>query len=304
MYDKYENSYYASEIAAFLDRDLVGDDCVVYEPASVNSITSHRLIFIDNVWCRDFDFNRLAGFSDILVITDRDYSRDAAHCAFIVTPSPRVDFIRVLNRFFVKKLPVSIHPSAQIDSAAALGENISVGANAYIGPDVRIGENTVIHQNVVVDGRVTIGKNCIIKANSTIGSEGFSFIIDDDEYLQHFPQIGEIIIGDDVWVGANTTIERAALDHTCIEDGVKIDDLVQIGHNSRIGRLSQVTAGVVICGRVNVGEKCWIAPKSCIDNGVVVGDEAFVGMGAVVLQDVNPKEVVAGVPAKFIRKRT
>ena len=150
-------------------------------------------------------------------------------------------------------------------------------------------------------GKVSIGRRCVIKANSTVGSEGFSFIFDKNK-LEHFPQIGGITIGDDVWIGANSTIERAALDDTVIEEGVKVDDLVQIGHNTRIGKFSQITAGAVICGRVVLGERCWVAPKACIDNAVVVGKNALIGMGAVVLKDVPEGMVVAGVPAKVLRK--
>ena len=300
MYDRHQNAYYAAELASFLKKELTGENIVVYEPRSVNSVKNNSMIFVDNVWCKDFQYHQLRAFSEVLVITNEDI-RTKTQSSFIVTPEPRLDFIRLLNQFFLKKPAAEIEPSAVVDKRAVVGKNVSIGANSFIGPDVTIGDETVIQQNVVISGKVSIGKRCVIKANATIGSEGFSFIFDKD-HLEHFPQIGGIVIGDDVWIGANATVERAALDDTVIEEGVKVDDLVQIGHNARIGRFSQITAGAVICGRAVLGERCWVAPNACIDNAVVIGKNSLIGMGSVVLKDVPEAVVVAGVPAKILRK--
>ena len=300
MYDRHHNAYYAEELAGFLQKKLVGENSIIYEPRSVDSVRDNSVIFVDNVWCKDFDYKKLKTFSDVLVITNEDI-RKKAECSFILTEEPRLDYIRMLNRFFLRKPVAEVHPTAVVDKKAVIGQSVSIGAHAFIGPEVRIGDDTAVHQNVVITGKVSIGRRCVIKANSTVGSEGFSFIFDKNK-LEHFPQIGGITIGDDVWIGANSTIERAALDDTVIEEGVKVDDLVQIGHNTRIGKFSQITAGAVICGRVVLGERCWVAPKACIDNAVVVGKNALIGMGAVVLKDVPEGMVVAGVPAKVLRK--
>ena len=300
MYDRSQNAYYAEELAGFLSKELVGENSIIYEPRSVDSVRDNSIIFVDNVWCKDFDYQRLKRFSDVLVVTNEDI-RKKTETSFILTSEPRLDYIRLLNRFFLRKPSSEIHATAVVDKKAVIGKNVSIGAHTYIGPEVRIGDDTAVHQNVVISGKVGIGKRCVIKANSTIGSEGFSFIFDKN-HLEHFPQIGGIVIGDDVWIGANSTVERAALDDTVIEEGVKVDDLVQIGHNARIGRFSQITAGAVICGRVVLGERCWVAPKACIDNAVVVGKNSLIGMGAVVLKDVPEGMVVAGVPAKVLRK--
>lgn len=299
MFQKQPNSVYAEEIAAFLGKKLVGENVLIYEPRSVHAIKNNALIFVDNVWCKNFDYNRLESFQDILVLTNEDI-RQKSNCSFIKTDQPRLDFINILHRFFIRTAPASIHNSAVIDPQAALGKSVAVASNVYIGPEVSVGDNTTIEANVVISGKVSIGKNCVIKANSTIGSEGFSFVFE-RQRLQHFPQIGAIVIGDNVWIGSNSTVERATLDDTIIEDEVKIDDLVQIGHNTRIGHSSQITAGSIICGRVNIGARCWIAPNACIDNGVTVGDDSVIGMGSVVLKNVPAVSVFAGVPAKFLR---
>jgi UDP-3-O-[3-hydroxymyristoyl] glucosamine N-acyltransferase len=143
----------------------------------------------------------------------------------------------------------------------------------------------------------------VIKANSTIGSEGFRFI-PDQEKLEHVPQIGGIRIGNHVWIGSNVAIERGSLRETVIDDEVKVDDLVQIGYDSRIGRATQITAGTIVGGGAVIEERCWIAPNSSIDAGVVIGRNSIVGMGSVIRRDVAPDSVVAGVPGRLLRKRT
>lgn len=299
MYQRQHNAVYAEDLAAFLGKGLIGENVLIYEPRSVHAIKNNALLFVDNVWCKDFDYGRLESFQEILVLTNEDI-REKADCSFIITDQPRLDFVNILHRFFVRPAPARIHASAAIDPLAVLGKNVSVGPNVCIGPEVSIGDNTTVEANVVISGKVSIGRNCVIKANSTIGSEGFSFIFDRQQ-LQHFPQIGAIVIGENVWIGSNSTVERAALDDTIIENDVKIDDLVQIGHNTRIGRSSQITAGAIICGRANIGERCWIAPNACIDNGVNVGNDTVIGMGSAVLKDVPAESVSAGVPAKVLR---
>lgn len=302
MYEQIENACYASEIAEFLRSPLRGADCVVLEPRSVNSLRDNCVIFVDNIWCKDFDYGQLDRYREVVMITDRDVAAQTP-CPFILTPSPRVDFIRVLNRFFVRPNPAGSHPSAVVEHGAVIGGGVSIGAHAFVGAEVEVGEGTSIHQNAVISGKVRIGRRCVIKANATVGSEGFSFVFDRDNNLEHFPQIGEIVIGDEVWIGANATVERGTLDETRIGDGVKIDDLVQVGHNVRIGKNTRIAAGAVICGRAVIGENCWIAPHACVDNAVVVGDGALVGMGAVALRPVAAGSVVVGVPAKFLRNR-
>ncbi|HIJ65900.1 MAG TPA: UDP-3-O-(3-hydroxymyristoyl)glucosamine N-acyltransferase, partial [Candidatus Hydrogenedentes bacterium] len=131
---------------------------------------------------------------------------------------------------------------------------------------------------------------------------GFSFVFDENA-LHHFPQIGRIVIGNHVWIGSNVCIERAALDETRIDDHCKIDDLVQIGHNANIHEACQITAGVIICGRVVLEPGCWVAPNAVIDNGVRVGHDALIGTGSVIRKDVEPNTVVAGVPGRVLRKR-
>ena len=147
-----------------------------------------------------------------------------------------------------------------------------------------------------------VGKNCVIKDNTVIGSEGFGFEYDEKGIPMHFPQIGEVVIGDNVWIGSNTTIERGTFEKTVIGNNILIEDVVQIGHNCIIGNNTFISGGVIICGSVIVGKNCWLAPNSVIREGIQIGDRGFVGLGAVVVKDVPEGDIVVGNPAKKFEK--
>lgn len=303
MFERRPDAVTAGEIAEFLRSELHGRNCALYQPCSLDHIRDNSILWLGSR-SKDhgFDLSRLSAFGEMLVILwDRFPGRP--ECSYILSQEPRLDFVRTLNEFFVTRENPGIHPTAVIEKGAVVGGDALIGPHVVIGPKVRVGDKCRIYQGVSILGEVEIGSGCVIKPNAVIGSEGFSFVTG-SEGLEHFPQTGRIKIGDRVWIGAGATVERAAIDDTLIEDHVKIDDLVQIGHNTVIGRGAQVTAGVVVCGRARVGKGAWIAPNATINNAVVVGDGAYVGLGAVVLRDVEPGAVVVGNPARFLKKRS
>jgi UDP-3-O-[3-hydroxymyristoyl] glucosamine N-acyltransferase len=210
--------------------------------------------------------------------------------------------VQALHRFFVAEPPPAIHPTALIDPQAVLEQGVSVGAYSRVGPEVVLGDSCVIGSGVSLEGPVLLGARCRIKANSVIGGYGFGFEYDDDGTPLHFPHVGRIVLENDVWLGACTTVERATLGETRLCRGVKVDDLVQIGHNCCVGANTLVMANAVLCGGVVVGSRCWIAPNSVVKQKVRLGDRVTVGLGAVVLRDVASDAVVAGVPAKPLQK--
>lgn len=302
MYQQTMDAYYAVEIAEFLNRKLVGENCILYQPCSLENLRDNSITFLSKRVCAEgYDFKKLEAFTSILLIVPEGL-KEYPPCAYITTPQSRLDFVRILHRFFVKEVRPMIHPTAVIEEGAQIGKDVYVGPHVHIGREVKVGDSSQIFANVVISGKVNLGKRCVVKPNATIGSEGFSFVTD-SENLEHFPQIGLIEIGQNVWIGANSTIERATLDSTIIGDNVKIDDLVQIGHNVKVGCACQITAGSIICGRACLGNRVWIAPNVTIDSNVTVGDNAFIGMGAVVLKAVEPNAVVVGNPAKFLKWR-
>jgi len=209
----------------------------------------------------------------------------------------------VVVQFFLPVEEHGIHPTASIHPEAKLGARISVGPYCCIGPMVRIGNDCVIGSGVSLEGELIIGNRCHIKANSVLGAAGFGFELDEDGKPIHFPHLGRVVIEDDVWLGACTTVERATLGTTRICSNVKIDDLVQIGHNTITGENTLIMANVVLCGGANIGRDCWIAPNSVIKQKVKIGNGVTVGLGSVVLKDVPAGIVVAGVPAKPIEKK-
>ena len=189
-----------------------------------------------------------------------------------------------------------ISPDAEVDSSAYIGYNCSI-----IGK-VKIGANTVIENNVSINNEVIIGDNCLIHSGVVIGADGFGFAFGEDGRPIKVEHFGGVVIGDCVEIGANTCIDRGTIDNTIIYDDVKIDNLVHIAHNSILNRGAVVVCLSAICGSAELGENCYVAPGGIVKNQLSIGKNALVGMGAVVTKPVDDYAVVAGVPAKEIRK--
>lgn len=301
MFELKRNSVRASAIAAFLERELIGADVEVDHPSSYECFAKHSMLFLGNrvLESGKVDFSSFQKDSTILIFVPEKFAKKL-ECPHIASPNPRVDFVRCIEQFFIQKPDPGVHPSAIVEAGCRLGKDVLIGANVHIGPSVIIGDRTMIFDNVVIAGNVRIGDDCVIKPQAVIGSEGFSFVAY-GERLLHFPQVGLIEIGNRVWIGSNSCVERAALESTTIEDDVKVDDLVQIGHNCTVGASSQIASGVVICGRARIGKSVWLAPNVSVNSEVEVGDGAFVGMGSVVMKNVESHTVVVGNPARFIK---
>lgn len=150
--------------------------------------------------------------------------------------------------------------------------------------------------------KIRIGKNCIIQPEAAIGGEGFSYQKNEQGILEHITHIGGVIIGDNVDIGSFSTIDRGVLTDTIISSNVKIDNLVHIGHNCIIGQGTQIAADASLAGGVIVGKNCFIGLNVCIRQRIKIGNNAFVGMGAVVVKDVPPRMVIAGNPARILKK--
>jgi UDP-3-O-[3-hydroxymyristoyl] glucosamine N-acyltransferase len=241
---------------------------------------------------------------NILVIVPLEFEE---HCSklkqsFIFSPEPKLDFIRVLNNFFLtqKQESGTIHPTALIDKAALIHPSVSIGAYSIIDA-CEIGEGSVIHQNVHVYSKVRIGKNVKIKSSCEIGTEDFGPVRQPNNEVILFPQIGSLIIDDDVEVFPFTAIGRGTLGITHIQKGVKIDHCCQIGHNTVIGKNTVITANSVVCGSSSIGENCHIGAQSVIRNEYKIGNNVLVGIGSVVTKSFGDNLVIAGNPARILR---
>jgi UDP-3-O-[3-hydroxymyristoyl] glucosamine N-acyltransferase len=196
-----------------------------------------------------------------------------------------------------------IDPSAYIGPNVVIGENTEVGAHsrihagAVLGDGVSIAANVTIHSNVSVCDNTEIGENSIIFPGAVLGSDGFGYV-NHQKTWEKIPQIGRLVIGKNVEIGANTTIDRGAIENTLIGDGVKIDNLVQIAHNVQIGDHTIIAGCTVIAGSVRLGKHCMLGGAAVINNHVDICDGTIITGAAVVLSSIEtPGIYSSGTPA-------
>jgi UDP-3-O-[3-hydroxymyristoyl] glucosamine N-acyltransferase len=272
-----------------------------------------------------------AGEGQITFITDRkhlkDLERSRASAALVPldTPAmrlpllrienPRFAFAQVLRSFYVKP-----YQASGISEKAAIGANVSIGSDPSIHPfvvladDVKVGErvtlypgvsigrgsvvedDAIIHAQVSIGENVRIGKRVIIHSGAVLGSDGFGFVTDGGRHHK-IPQIGGVIIEDDVEIGANCTIDRAALDNTIVKKGTKIDNLVQIAHNVTVGEHCLLVAQVGISGSCTIGNWVVLGGQVGIADHVIIGDRVMVSAQSGIIKDIEPAQVVGGTYA-------
>jgi UDP-3-O-[3-hydroxymyristoyl] glucosamine N-acyltransferase len=191
---------------------------------------------------------------------------------------------------------VAIHAYAVIEDGAVIGDNAIVYPHTYIGRDSRIGNDTVIYHGVTIREKVSVGNRVIIHSGTRIGSDGFGFTPDGVSHHK-VPQIGVVVIEDDVEIGANVTIDRATFGITRIGKGTKIDNLVQIGHNVTIGEHCIIVAQVGIAGSTEIGDRVTLAGQVGVVGHVKVGDNAVIAAKAGVTKSLPPNSRCSGVPA-------
>ncbi len=185
-----------------------------------------------------------------------------------------------------------------ISQNAVIGNNVKIYPQVYIGENVKIGNNTILYPGVKIYHDCIIGSDCIIHAGVVIGSDGFGFISEEGINYKKIPQIGNVLIEDDVEIGANVTIDRATMGSTVIRKGVKLDNLIQIAHNVEIGEHTVIVAQVGISGSTRVGRSCQIGGQAGLTGHLKVADEVKIGAQAGVSHDLkNPGEIVLGSPA-------
>jgi UDP-3-O-[3-hydroxymyristoyl] glucosamine N-acyltransferase len=197
------------------------------------------------------------------------------HSQAVVSPSARLD------------PSVSIDASAYISAEVVLGANVVIYPNVYVGEGSEIGEQSEIYPNVTIYPKTRIGKRVRIHAGTVIGSDGFGYMKHESGVQEKIPQIGSVEIEDDVEIGANCTIDRATLGTTRICAGTKIDNLVQVGHNSEIGQHSVIVAQVGISGSVLMGKRCVLAGQVGVSDHVRLEDDAVVGAQSGVVRDLK-----------------
>ena len=267
--------------------------------STLDSVTDHRLTWVKN-WSEDI-YHRLEQYHDLVVICNAPDAVLSNSNYYITVSNPKAVFFELLAYFFEKKPKREIADTAVVKTDR-IGDNPSIGDYAVISEETIIGDNVTIGSHVRTIGRVEIGDNVVIQSGTVIGEASFGYYEGEDGHYHRVPQLGGVVIHNDVEIGANSTIDRGTMDDTVIGAHAKIGNLVHVAHNVQIGEDALLISSILFCGSSSVGAGSYIAPGSIIMNQKHVGDHALVGMGAMVIDDVKDGTVVAGVPAKYLRE--
>ncbi len=292
--------YSLREIVSKLGGELVGDGTLVISSvASLTSANPGQISFLTN----SKYLSAIANTRASAVVLDEP-CRHATDLPRIVTENPYVYFARLsalmnpvpairpgVNASAVVQVSTKVPNSCAIAEHASIGCNVILGENVVIGPGciigdrVSIGDNTKLQANVVIYHDCVIGKQCTLSAGVVIGADGFGYAEDVHGWVK-IPQVGRVVIEDDVDVGANTTIDRGALDDTVIETGVKLDNLIQVGHNCRIGAHTMIAGCVGIAGSAHIGKRCKIGGAAMILGHLEIADGVTISPGSMITRSL------------------
>ena len=304
------------ELASRLGIEFRGDaDTEILMPAPIEAAGPGTVIFVANEKYAPM----LTTTTASCVIVPLAFA-ERAKCPVLLSANPYYDFARVLEIFFpTHRPPPGIDPSARVATDASIGAEASIGAHVAIGARVRIGKNAVLHPHATIYPGVTIGDDFVCHSQASIregvsignrvtilngaviGADGFGF----GEHaggLFKIPQVGTVVLEDDVEIGANSTVDRATIGATILHRGVKLDNQVHIGHNCEIGEYSRFAAQVGIAGSVKIGQWCQFGGNSGCADHVVIGDRVMVAAKSGIHADVANDTVIGGYPAVDARQ--
>ncbi len=222
----------------------------------------------------------------------------------LMVENPRAAFVRALEIFAPKAMfpPGMVHPTAFIGEKVTLGERVTIYPGVFVGDGCSIGDDTILYANVVLYSEVTVGPRCLLHSGCVIGADGFGFI-PVGQGLRKVPHLGTVEIGSDVEIGANTCIDRAKTGKTVIGAGTKIDNLVHVAHNVKVGYSCILIAQTGIAGSVTAGSGVIFAGQSGIVDHLTIGDGARIAAQAGVIGNVAAGETVIGFPARPRREK-
>lgn len=295
--------YTVDQIADQVDGKVFGDGSIkINNAAKIEEAIQGDISFVANGKYESLAYDSNA--SALLVSNEFDFKNSNGKS--IIQVSNVYDALSILLKEFEKEGAVTkgisatafigkdvslgkdvfIEGHAVISDRAVLGDNVNIAANCYIGKDVVIGKNTTLFPGVKIYKACVIGENCVIHANTVIGCDGFGFAHKDGKY-QKIPQIGNVVIKDDVEIGSNTVVDRATMGSTLIGKGVKLDNLIQVGHNVEIGENTVIAAQTGIAGSSKIGKNCLIGGQVGIAGHLTIADgtkiQAQSGVGSSIL---------------------
>ncbi len=278
-----------SELAKKINCRLHGDDCLIENVADINHAKKGQLAFVYNPkYLGDIKASKASA-----IIVKQEWL-DSCNKSALISEQPRLAFAKaatLLNPVTVSDAGVSesaiiadgvlvpasssIGHNVVIHTGVKLGENVQLGSGTVIAENVEVGDNTIIYPNVSIGHKTKIGKNCTLFSGVVIGTDGFGYVKEGDVYIK-VPQIGNVIIGDNVDIGANSTVDRGALLDTIIHDGVKLDNQIQVAHNVIIGEHTVISAYTGIAGSVKIGKHCLIGGGVGIRDNIEIADNVMI----------------------------
>jgi len=304
--------YTLSEIAEFTGSKIVGNkSSVVNNIATLQNATKESISFLTNKKYQKYI--KTTSANAVIVATNFKIDNQKN---YLVSEDPYLAYAKLTTLF---KKPIfefdnpTIHPSAVISNRSQIGNDVSIGANVVIGPDCIIGNHVIIKANCSIVQDVVIGEYSVIHNGSVLGSDGFGYAPSKDGYIK-IEQLGKLVIGKDVEIGASCTIDRGALDNTEIHDGVKLDNQIQIAHNVVLGENSAIAASCAIAGSTIIGKNFQMGGLSGVLGHLSVCDDVTVGAHTLITKSINKSGNYIGImPAQnqkdwakssiFIKKR-
>jgi UDP-3-O-[3-hydroxymyristoyl] glucosamine N-acyltransferase len=310
-----KSTFKLSEIARFIDGNLVGDDIEITGISGIIEAKKGDITFLHSKKYLDFANKTEAS----AIITSEEFNINNKN--LIIVDDPYLAFARLLHKFSpdtpLKRTGISerteisetadigknttIKPFAVISENSEIGDDTIIGEGVYIGDGVKIGKNCVVYPNVSIYRDCEIHNNVIIHSGTVIGSDGFGYAHSKEGVLK-MPQIGTVIIEDDVEIGSNVSIDRGTTGTTLIKSGTKIDNLVQIAHNVVIGKNSIIVSQVGISGSTTIGDNVVIAGQVGIVGHIEIGDGVKIGAKSGVSKSIPANEDYFGIPARPIMK--
>ncbi len=306
-------------IAKLLNGQVIGDaDIIISDLAKIEEANKNSITFIANPKYKQFLASTKAGA--VLVNKDLDTATYSGK-NFVVVEDPYYSFVKLFSLFYPQgeMLPQEISESAYIHPSAKVGEGVHIAPHVYIGEDcvvgnnvylypgvvllknVTVGDDTILYPNVSVRENCRIGKRVIIHNGGVIGSDGFGFAFQGGEYHK-IPQLGIVVIEDDVELGANITIDRATLGETRIKSGTKLDNLIQVAHNVEIGNHTVIAAQTGISGSTKIGSYVMMGGQVGVVGHSEVGDRVQVAAQSGIAKSVKDGEILLGSPARPMMK--
>jgi UDP-3-O-[3-hydroxymyristoyl] glucosamine N-acyltransferase len=305
----------ATDIAAFLNGEIVGDsDVIVNTVSKIEEGSPGSLSFLGNPKYESYIYTTEAS----IVLVNRDFvPKQKLNATLIMVDNPYNSFASLLELYIQSKENSlkGIEKPSYIDTTVKREDDIYVGAFTYIGKNTKIGKGVKLYPHVYIGENVTVGDNCtlyagvriysdciignrcIIHAGAVIGSDGFGFTEQSDKSYRKIQQIGNVVIEDDVEIGANTTIDCGTLDSTVIRKGAKIDNLVQIAHNCEIGENTVIAAQTGLAGSTKVGKNCKFGGQVGIAGHLSIGNNVQIGAQSGVTKSISDNQIVLASPA-------